>query len=113
MECKGEAKEPTRVPILQQRVSVTSRHKPKPLREFNYRLVSERLDGLLINVDRDLQRLGNGAMAQGENDRERGLTLLNVLVRFAKNSYDAVRYTQGTPQRIRGGIPTTCSSSPQ
>jgi hypothetical protein len=60
------------------------------------------MDGLLINVDRDLQRLGNRAVAQGATDRERGLTLLNVLARFAKNSYDAVRYTAGdTPEDPR------------
>lgn len=34
-----------------------------PLRDFNYRLVKEKLDGLPINVDRDLQRKAKDARA--------------------------------------------------
>lgn len=78
---------------------MTKRHVPKPLREFNYQLVAEKMDGLLINIDRDLQRRGNEALRRGDRDAERCLTLFNVLVRFARNSYDAVRYIAGnTPE---------------
>ena len=79
--------------------SMSKRHIPKPLREFNYKLVDERMDGLLINIDRDLQRRGNRALGAREMDGERCFTLLNLMIRFAKNSYDAVRYVTGsTPE---------------
>lgn len=71
-------------------------HQPKPLRNFDYPLVMERMDGLLINVDRDLQRRGRQAAKGKADDAERCLSLLNVMVRFARNSYDAVRYLTGT-----------------
>lgn len=84
------------------RLGMAKRHIPKPLREFQYPLVAERMDGLLINVDRDLQRRGNQALQRGESDAERCILLLNVLVRFARNSYDAVRYVAGnTPEDHR------------
>jgi hypothetical protein len=72
------------------------RHIPKPLREFNYTLVQERMDGLLINIDRDLQKVGNRAAATNARDHERCFSLLNLMIRFARNSYDAVRYVAGT-----------------
>ena len=74
---------------------MTKRHIPKPLREFNYQLVAEKMDGLLINIDRDLQRLGNRALQRQQADFERCILLLNVFIRFARNSYDAVRYVAG------------------
>lgn len=81
---------------------MAKRHIPKPLREFQYPLVAERMDGLLINVDRDLQRRGHQALQRGESDAERCILLLNVFVRFARNSYDAVRYVAGnTPEDPR------------
>ncbi len=67
----------------------------KPLREFNYQLVEERMDGLLTNVDRDLQRRLKQATMAGAHDAERCLTLMVIFVRFARNSYDAVRYMTG------------------
>ncbi len=78
------------------------RHIPKPLREFQYPLVAERMDGLLINIDRDLQRRGNQTLQRGEGNAERCFSLLNVMFRFARNSYDAVRYVAGnTPEDYR------------
>jgi len=75
------------------------RHIPKPLREIDYKLVEERMDGLLRNVDGDLQKRGNEALRANYRDDERCLTLLNLMIRFAKNSYDAVRYLTGsTPE---------------
>jgi hypothetical protein len=60
------------------------------------------MDGLLINVDRDLQRRGNQALRAQEHDDERCLLLLNLMIRFARNSYDAVRYVAGdTPEDER------------
>lgn len=81
---------------------MTKRHIPKPLREFQYPLVAEKVDGLLINIDRDLQRRGNQALQRGEGDSERCILLLNLFIRFARNSYDAVRYVAGnTPEDPR------------
>ena len=81
---------------------MTKRHVPKPLRDFKYPLVAEKMDGFLINIDRDLQRLGNRRLQQNEADAERCITLVNVIVRFARNSYDAVRYVAGnTPEDHR------------
>ncbi|MFI5089967.1 MAG: hypothetical protein ACHP7P_07910 [Terriglobales bacterium] len=74
-------------------------HTHKPLRRFDYALVSERLDGLLINVDRDLQRMTAKAEQVSNRSAVRCLSLLNVMIRFATNSYHAVRYiTADTPE---------------
>jgi hypothetical protein len=78
------------------------RPRMKPLRQFDYALVLERMDGFLINVDRDLQRRGSQALRAGQHDNERCILLLNLMVRFARNSYDAVRYVAGdTPEDNR------------
>jgi hypothetical protein len=74
------------------RLSSVATRELKPLRRFDYSLVLEPMDGLLINVYRDLQRRGKEALKVGHADIERCLTLLNVIVRFARNSYNAVRY---------------------
>lgn len=72
------------------RVSKPKIHVTKPLRPFDYKLVEARMDGLLFNVDRHLQRL----MAQQSRNpsANRCLSLLNVLLRFTRNSYNAVRF---------------------
>jgi len=81
---------------------MTKRHIPKRLREFNYQLVAEKMDGLLINIDRDLQRRGNEQLLRGQTDAERCTTLVNLVIRFARNSYNAVRYLVGnTPEDHR------------
>jgi hypothetical protein len=81
---------------------MAKRHIPRPLREFKYPLVAEKMDGLLINIDRDLQRLGNQMLQQRQIDTERCITLVNLIVRFARNSYNAVRYVAGnTPEDHR------------
>lgn len=78
------------------------RHIPKPLRNFDYSLVAKRMDGLLINIDRDLQKIGNQAACAGHHRASQSLSLLNVIIRFAQNSYDAVRYFAGnTPEDHR------------
>lgn len=54
------------------------------------------MDGFLFNVDRHLQRLKNQHAQSSSADR--CLSLLNVLMRFARNSYNAVWYlTADTP----------------
>jgi hypothetical protein len=81
---------------------MAKRHIPKPLREFQYLLVAAKMDGLLINIDRDLQRLGNQMLQRRQVDAERCITLVNLIVRFARNSYNAVRYVAGnTPEDHR------------
>jgi hypothetical protein len=81
---------------------MSKRHQPRPLREFRYSLVAERMDGLLINIDRDLQRRGAQARLRNADDADRCLLLLNLIIRFARNSYDAVRYVAGdTPEDVR------------
>jgi hypothetical protein len=71
---------------------MSKRHQHEPLRRFNFGLVAERLDGLLINVDRDLQRMTKKAEQVSDKSTARCLTLLDVLIRFTTNSYHAVRY---------------------
>ncbi len=71
-------------------------HVTKPLRNFDYKLVEAKMDGLLFNVDRHLQRLI--ALNAKNHSANRCLSLLNVLLRFTRNSYNAVRYiTADTP----------------
>lgn len=64
----------------------------KPLRRFDFGLVGNRLEGFLINVDRDLQRRIGQAIQRRDVDADRCLSLLNIMVRFAHNSYHAVRF---------------------
>jgi hypothetical protein len=65
---------------------------PKPLRAFNFELVNRPLEGLLVNVDRDLQRRAKQALQLNNKESERCLVLLDIMVRFAHNSLKAVRY---------------------
>lgn len=66
--------------------------KAQKLREFNYELVRARLDGFFFNVERDLQKQIGMAIRSEDGESERCLSLLIVFLRFARNSYDAVRY---------------------
>jgi hypothetical protein len=54
---------------------------PKPLRGFDFGLVNEKMEGLLTNVDRDLQRRAQQALRGGHIDSERCLSLLNIMMR--------------------------------
>jgi len=81
---------------------MSKRPQPKPMRVFQYSLVAERMEGLLINVDRDLQKRHSHALRAQEREFERCISLLLLMVRFAKNSYEAVRYLTGdTPEDHR------------
>lgn len=72
----------------------------KPLKEFKFPIIGERLEGLLINVDRDLRRCG-GNVSQVDL-LENHAYLLNLFVRFAMNSYKTVLYFGGdTPEDPR------------
>ncbi|RZU39108.1 hypothetical protein [Edaphobacter modestus] len=70
----------------------------KPLREFNYLLAAEELEGLHINVSRDLEKQTQLGSMRGHRAHERSLSVLTVMLRFAWNSYEAVGYiTADTP----------------
>jgi len=71
---------------------MAKRYPLKPLKRFDYKLVEAKLDGLLINVDRDLQRIVRRAESANNMEASRCLGLLNVMVRFVNNSYRALRY---------------------
>jgi hypothetical protein len=66
------------------------KRKLKPLVAFDVGLIQSRLDGVLLNVDRDLQRLIVAAGRARNGDLVRQLTLLNVMNRIASNSYAAL-----------------------
>jgi hypothetical protein len=63
----------------------------KPLKEFDYKLVGPQLEGLYFNVERALQKRLGVVSANNANDK-RCEELLVVMLRFARNSYNAVRY---------------------
>jgi hypothetical protein len=67
----------------------------EPLHRFDYALVGPKLDGLYINIDRDLERRVNQLVAAGDVDSERCFVLLDMMFRFAWNSYKAVTYIAG------------------
>ena len=72
----------------------------KPLMEFQFPLIGEKVRGLLINIDRDLERL-SGDMTQVDLLGNHA-HLLNQFVRFATNSYESVLYFAGdTPDDPR------------
>jgi len=75
-------------------------HPLEPLRRFDYTLVGPKLEGLLVNIDRDLQRRVNQALAAGDADADRCLVLLNMMLRFAWNSYKAVIFIAGQNPEI-------------
>jgi hypothetical protein len=64
--------------------------KLKPLVKFDFGLIQKRVDGVLINIDRDLQRRITVAGRANNHDLVRQLTLLNVMIRIASNSYTAL-----------------------
>jgi hypothetical protein len=79
---------------------VFPKRKLKPLVPFDVSLIQKRLDGLLINVDRDLHRRIKAAGAARNGDLVRQLTLMDVMIRIASNAYAALCYLtvdQGAP----------------
>jgi hypothetical protein len=72
----------------------------KSLKQFEFPIIGERVRGLLINVERDLERI-SGNLSQVDL-LENHAHLLNQFVRFATNSYESVLYFAGdTPEDPR------------
>src|SRR5579862_7995302 len=73
------------------------RRKLKPLVPFDVSLIQKRLDGLLLNVDRDLQRKIRQAGATRNGDLARQLTLSLTMERTASNAYAGLCYLNVDP----------------
>lgn len=63
-----------------------------PLRGFDFGLIKAKLDGLLFNVSRSLERRLRIASTSGNLNATRDYTLVVLFVHIAINSYSAVRY---------------------
>lgn len=61
-----------------------------PLRLFDFKIIQEPLDGLLRNMDCDLQRCLKQAELASQQEQHRDLMMLLVMLRFAINSYESV-----------------------
>lgn len=71
----------------------------EPLRRFDYGLIGPKLEGLFVNIDRDLQRRAAELQLPKDMDSERCLVLLDMMFRFSWNAYKAVLYIGGqTPE---------------
>src|SRR6266481_5930728 len=68
------------------------RRKLPPLKVFDAPVVQTPLRGLLINMDRDLERRLERAKQSPDREQERRLSLLMMMMRFTGNSYDAVSF---------------------
>jgi hypothetical protein len=71
------------------RKSLFPKRKLAPLIGFDVSLIQRRLDGALINIDRDLQRRIRQASQSQSAALVRQLTLACVMIRIASNSYAA------------------------
>lgn len=65
---------------------------PTELRAFNYDTIAAPIDGLLFNVDRDLQRRIANHHAAGERVKARSVEMTLMFLRYAKIAYNAVRF---------------------
>lgn len=63
--------------------------KSKPLEAFDFQLIQRKFEGILINVDRDLERRLKAAEKKHE-ELARQLLLAILMVRIARNSYAAL-----------------------
>ena len=63
-----------------------------PLEVFDARIVQTPLEGLLRNIDGELARLSKQAMTSHDREGERRLSLFLIMLRFTKNSYEAVSF---------------------
>ena len=79
--------------------------KLSPLEIFDARLVQVPMCGLLRNMDAELVRLHKQAMTLRDSEAERKLSLLLVMLRFTRNSYEAMSFlcsdAGDTPKRKR------------
>lgn len=64
----------------------------KPLERFDFKPVQEPLDGLILNVDRDLQRRAHEVERSGDFEKFRQTTLLLIMLRVAANGYQALGF---------------------
>ena len=63
-----------------------------PLKPFDFNLVRARLDGLLFNVNRGLEKRLNVARSHADKVSAHELLLMMAFIRLAANSYNALRY---------------------
>jgi hypothetical protein len=64
----------------------------KPLETFNFSVVQQPLTGLLRNMDSDLRRRLDLLARTNDVNEIRRFTLLQIMLRFATNSYQAVGF---------------------
>jgi hypothetical protein len=63
-----------------------------PLRKFDFGLVKDKLDGLLINVSRSLEKRAKAAFDRHDLTTGRQCMLVMLFAHVAMNCYNAVRY---------------------
>lgn len=75
--------------------------KLQPLEEFNAEIVQKPLEGLLFNMERELEKRLKEATRLQDKETERRLSLLFMMIRFTVNSYKAVCFllTGDSPKR--------------
>jgi hypothetical protein len=64
----------------------------KPLKQVDFKIIQEPLNGLLRNMDSDLQRRMEQVRTSENFEEYRQLMLLLIMLRFAVNSYQAVGF---------------------
>jgi hypothetical protein len=62
----------------------------QPLKSFNAEVVQKPLNGLLTNLNREVERSLKQAIEVGDLDSERRWSLLFMILRLASNSYESV-----------------------
>jgi len=61
-----------------------------PLSEFNAEVVQKPLNGLLTNVNREIERSLKQAIEARNHEKERHLSLLSMMLRLASSSYESI-----------------------
>jgi hypothetical protein len=67
-----------------------------PLIEFDVRIVQAPLQGILRNMNEELDRRLRQAMSLRDKEAERTLSLLLLMLRFTRNSYEAISFLSST-----------------
>jgi hypothetical protein len=73
-----------------------TRKKQKPLPEFDARIVQAPLQGVFRNMESELGRQFKQAMNGRDSEAERRLSLLLMMLRATRNSYEAVSFLAST-----------------
>lgn len=76
-----------------------TKNKVQPLTVFNAEVVQKPLRGLLMNIDRVLEKKMKEAIAAGNRDDERRFSLLLIMLRVTFNSYEAVCFLLNTEEK--------------